>query len=100
MAPELALGHLPAGACRVLDPMMGSGTIPVLAALNGHVAYGYDTDPLALLIASVWGRSLWGESLHRSAKEVSLHARKLEKTMSKPVVADEETQNFIDYWFD
>ena len=29
----------------VLDPMMGSGTIPVLAALQGHAAVGLDMDP-------------------------------------------------------
>jgi hypothetical protein len=38
--------------------MMGSGTIPVLAAMRKHEAAGFDLDPLAVLMARVWGRSL------------------------------------------
>lgn len=53
MAPQFALDRLPrlrGRTLRVLDPMMGSGTIPVLAAMREHVAFGFDSDPLALLI--------------------------------------------------
>jgi ribosomal protein L11 methylase PrmA len=63
MAPELALRRLPRTHCgeevsTVLDPMMGSGTIPVLASVDGHRAVGFDTDPLAVMIARTWGRPL------------------------------------------
>ena len=43
MAPELALRRLRKNPKKVvLDPMMGSGTIPVLAAHQGHEAIGFD----------------------------------------------------------
>lgn len=58
MAPELALERLPKKPARTLDQMIGSGTIPVFAGVAGHSATGYDLDPLALLIAEVWGRAL------------------------------------------
>src|ERR1035441_654176 len=61
MAPELALARLPRRldeGLRVLDPMMGSGTIPVLASLQGYRAVGVDSDPLAVIIARTNGRRL------------------------------------------
>lgn len=100
MAPELALDRLPARRSTVLDPMMGSGTIPVLAALKGHVAYGFDTDPLALLIARVWGRPLTEKSLKIAAEHAVEEALQLAPTLRGPVHDDADTQEFIDYWFD
>ena len=53
MAPGIALDVLKQrrGRIRVLDPMMGSGTVLVMAQSRGHVAVGIDIDPLAVLIA-------------------------------------------------
>src|SRR5436309_2882500 len=56
MAPEIALqesARLAAGSL-VLDPMAGSGTVLRTASEWGHRAYGYDMDPLAVLMARVW----------------------------------------------
>jgi hypothetical protein len=100
MAPELALERLPAPKprCHVLDPMMGSGTIPVLAGVGGHMATGFDLDPLALLIAQTWGRPLPKEDYLHAAAAVAEDARVA--GCAEVVVADEETRAFIDRWFD
>ena len=98
MAPELALERLPKEPARVLDQMMGSGTIPVLAGAAGHSATGYDLDPLALLIAEVWGRPLEEEAYLLAAGDVAEHAREAEP--AEVPVKDTETLEFIERWFD
>jgi SAM-dependent methyltransferase len=98
MAPELALDRLPDEPACVLDQMMGSGTIPVLAGTRGHSAVGYDLDPLALLIAEVWGRSLDGEKYVEAAEEVADKARSSGE-LELPT-GDAETVAFIERWFD
>ena len=101
MAPQLALDRLPrqqARSFRILDPMMGSGTIPVLAAMRRHEAVGFDSDPLAVLMARAWGRSLVSGKFMRAAREVVRLGREQEgQAFTHP---DLETQKFIDYWFD
>src|SRR4051812_22351117 len=56
MAPGIALEALGERnrSLRVLDPMMGSGTVLAVARANGHRAFGFDIDPLAVLLARVW----------------------------------------------
>lgn len=98
MAPELAVAHLPNESCCVLDPMMGSGTIPVLAAIAGHNAIGYDVDPLALLMAETWGRPLHRATYLESAFEVAAEARENEDAPF--IAADQESVEFIERWFD
>lgn len=100
MAPEFALNRLPSARRRrdVLDPMMGSGTIPVLAAVAGHVATGFDSDPLALLIAETWGRPLDGPAFLTAATAVVERAREL--GAAEVPTEDVETRRFIDRWFD
>jgi DNA modification methylase len=102
MAPELALrrlGRVKHAPRTVLDPMMGSGTIPVLAAHRGYHAIGFDIDPLALLIAKTWGRPLDRVAYLAAAREVAEDARELERTM-RFQTADEETAAFVNFWFD
>jgi DNA modification methylase len=102
MAPELALrrlGHVSRGAKVVLDPMMGSGTIPILAAHRGYQAIGFDIDPLALLIAQTWGRSLDRVTYLAAAEQVVAEARKIADDL-RFGLADPETADFVDYWFD
>jgi hypothetical protein len=98
MAPELALERLPDEPARVLDQMMGSGTIPVLAGTAGHSATGYDLDPLALLIAEVWGRPLEPKTYLLAAESVAQQARETEP--GEVPSGDVETLEFIDRWFD
>jgi hypothetical protein len=98
MAPELALERLPKEPARVLDQMMGSGTIPVLAGAAGHSATGYDLDPLALLIAEVWGRPLDAEAYLLAAEGVAEQAR--ESGPAALPSEDAETVEFLERWFD
>jgi hypothetical protein len=98
MAPELALERLPSERAHVLDQMMGSGTIPVLAGVEGHRATGFDLDPLALLIAQTWGRPLDEDKYVAAAKTVAEEAK---AAGAVDVTIDEaETQAFVDRWFD
>jgi DNA modification methylase len=99
MAPELVsavLSGLPANS-RVLDPMMGSGTFPIAASLEGHNAFGFDTDPLALTIAKTASGDFDRELLVDSAHEVVRIAR---ASTPRVMEFDPETRTFVDYWFD
>jgi hypothetical protein len=101
MAPQLVLECLPRQqdqTIRVLDPMMGSGTIPVLAAMRKYEAIGFDLDPLAVLIAQAWGRPLIVSMFMHAAREVAHSAR--EREDDEYFHPDPKTQEFIDYWFD
>lgn len=106
MAPGIALEALGDGATplRVLDPMVGSGTVLAVARANGHRAIGVDLDPLAVLQAGVWTRTIDPKEVNAKAAEVLDRARVIFKTLSSgqayPVGSDEETRGFIRYWFD
>ena len=106
MAPSIAWESLPGRgrSLRVLDPMAGSGTTLVVAKAKGHKAIGYDTDPLATLIARAWCSEVDAERLTVKAYEVLDKARDIARTIpfekAYPYSADEETKRFIDFWFD
>lgn len=106
MAPGIALEALGDNKVplRVLDPMMGSGTVLAVARAKGHRAYGVDLDPLAVLLAGVWTRTVDPQKIREKAVEVLDRAKATFKTLSVgaayPVRADEETKDFIRYWFD
>lgn len=89
---------------RVLDPMAGSGTTLVVARTLGHVAMGFDTDPLAVLIARAWCADVAGDDLTKVASRVQERAaraaRRLALRDAYPPGADEETRAFVRYWFD
>jgi SAM-dependent methyltransferase len=88
----------------VLDPMAGSGTTVVAARLCGHRAVGFDTDPLALLIAKAWSSDVDPKRLRRHAEQILVEARKRWRHLSLgnayPKRADPETRAFIRFWFD
>jgi len=106
MAPGIALEALgeSRGTLRVLDPMAGSGTVLAVARANGHRAFGVDLDPLAVLIASVWTRTVDAERVRDKAAEVLDRAQKgfgmVTAGLAYPWDSDEETREFIRYWFD
>ena len=106
MAPGIALDALSQATTplRVLDPMAGSGTVLAVARANGHRAYGRDLDPLAVLLARVWTRTVDGDSVRVKSSEVLDRAKKLFGTVrlwnAYPRGADEKTRAFIRYWFD
>lgn len=106
MAPELALkelSRLRKGAI-VLDPMAGSGTVVSLAQSRGLRAIGFDVDPLAVLMASVWTRPVDKARVRSAAARVLARARRRMKVCAVadayPVRADAETRAFVRYWFD
>lgn len=106
MAPGIALNALgEAGrGLRVLDPMSGSGTVLAVARKNGHRAYGFDLDPLSVLLAGVWTRTIDPVRTSEKAAEVLARAkesvRSLPSGQAYPCGSDPETRTFIRYWFD
>lgn len=106
MAPGIALDILASEAkrIRVLDPMMGSGTVLAVAQASGHSAIGIDIDPLAVLLARVWTRAVDIKQVRRKAAEVLARAKDDFSSRrvgdAYPRSADAETRRFIRYWFD
>ncbi len=106
MAPGIALDVLGEDdrTLRVLDPMAGSGTVLAVARAKGHRAIGVDLDPLAVLLAGVWTRSIEPGQVRDKASEVLSRARtgfdSLTSGTAYPSHSDEETRAFIRYWFD
>src|SRR5947207_1806389 len=106
MAPGIALDVLSDAEkpLRVLDPMMGSGTVLSVARSKGHHAIGVDIDPLAVLISRVWTTSMDPEEIRDKAAEVLARALAVFESLptrdAYPLHADHETRRFVAYWFD
>src|SRR5207253_985083 len=102
MAPEVAvsqLDHLHQEAV-VLDPMSGSGTVVRHAAELGLQSYGFDLDPLAVLISLVSSRRIADEAIEVAGSTLVRAARSF---AAPPELAwidgDPEAERFVDYWF-
>lgn len=106
MAPGLVFDTVAKSgkSLRVLDPMSGSGTVLAVAQANGHLAVGVDMDPLAVLISRVWTTSIDTVLLKDEAAGVLHRAHRaftsLRARDAYPNHSDEETQRFIQFWFD
>jgi SAM-dependent methyltransferase len=106
MAPGIALDALGnrKTPLRVLDPMTGSGTVLAVARKEGHRAFGIDLDPLAVLLAGVWTRTVEPTHIQECAACVLDRAKTICKSLTSaqayPDGSDEETREFIRYWFD
>jgi len=106
MSPGIALEVISKAKkpLRVLDPMMGSGTVIALARSKKHRATGVDIDPLAVLISRVWTSAVESEEAKAKAKAVLARARKifarLPQRHAYPSGSDRETRRFAAYWFD
>jgi len=106
MSPEIAFETLRRAATplRVLDPMMGSGTVLALARAEGHRAFGVDIDPLSVLISRVWTTAVDTRVVRSTAIRVLESARRtfavLPQRAAYPRQADDETKQFVAYWFD
>jgi hypothetical protein len=106
MAPSIVWGRLPDNnpPLRILDPMAGSGTTLVVARSKGHIAYGVDRDPLAVIIANAWCGDLDKDKFLSKAKDVLEKSQKTAKILTSkkayPSCADNETKGFVRYWFD
>jgi DNA modification methylase len=101
MAPELALAALdraPDDAV-VLDPMCGSGTVLQHARDQGKSAFGYDIDPLAVLVTRVTCTHVNSDRIQRAASDL------VESAQSAPLAhlpwldLDPATSAFVDFWF-
>jgi DNA modification methylase len=89
----------------VLDPMLGSGTTLLEAALTGRRGIGFDIDPLALLITKVKTSSLDADKAYSLGKEVIRRAaaaiahNKHELENEILLRWEPESKAFIDMWF-
>lgn len=106
MAPGIVWNRLasqPAGL-RVLDPMAGSGTTPAAAQRLGHSAIGFDSDPLAVMIARAWCARVDEFKFLQTAICVLESAQDREHEYKRrrnfPLGADKETALFAAFWFD
>jgi hypothetical protein len=90
------------GCLRVLDPMAGSGTSLIAGRAAGHAGFAVDSDPLAVLIASVGTADAKLIRIEERGRQVLRSARRSEVSCSQayPYDADEETREFVRYWFD
>jgi SAM-dependent methyltransferase len=106
MAPGIALAALAEAKVplRVLDPMMGSGTVLAMAREYGHYASGVDMDPLAVLLARVWTTTADEREIVDRGEQVLDRARKTFLSLTHgnayPPGSSAETREFIRYWFD
>ncbi len=106
MAPGIALEALGDNrqSLRVLDPMAGSGTVLAVARSQRHHAIGFDLDPLAVLLARVWTRTIDQQEFLDKAAEVLCRARHKFRSLKPrecyPFECDEATRAFIRFWFD
>ena len=103
MAPELALQALalvPKDGI-IVDPMVGSGTVLRQATDLGLRAFGFDLDPLAVLMSRVWTTPVNDAritAIYDTAQKLALAADPA--AIELPWIDDdEETRQFIAYWF-
>jgi hypothetical protein len=84
--------------------MAGSGTTIATARMLGHHAIGFDTDPLAVLIATAWSADIDPSSLVHAAERITAtaqrHVARMPLRDAYPTSADDETCAFLRYWFD
>lgn len=103
MAPELALKSLDglANSSVVLDPMMGSGTVVRQAVDLGHQSYGFDMDPLAVLISRVLITPVDDDEIDKASLELEQRLRSLrdDDITLAWIDDDPETEKFVAYWF-
>jgi SAM-dependent methyltransferase len=90
------------GRLRVLDPMAGSGTSLIVGRAAGHATFGVDSDPLAVLISKVATADAKLSRIEEQGKDILRSARRMEVAGNQayPLDADEETREFVRYWFD
>src|SRR5260370_39029410 len=63
---------------RVLDPMAGSGTSLIVGRAAGHLTVGFDSDPLAVLIAKVGTADAAVSRIEDSVQQALRTARRME----------------------
>lgn len=101
MAPEIALRKLEGlrPNSLVLDPMVGSGTVVRQAVALGHRAIGFDMDPLAVLMSRVWTSPVDEDVVEAELERLIDDASAVDLRTSQMAWHDDETSDFVRYWF-
>lgn len=87
-------------ARHILDPFMGSGTVLVEAKIHDINSYGFDINPLAVLLAKVKTTPLNPKILKKEFDRiVSKTKEKIEKLNSGQLYVEIPNYYNIDYWF-
>ena len=83
----------------ILDPFCGSGTVLVEGILNNRNVFGYDINPLAVLISKVKITPLDVDNLLSEAEK--LESELTNALFNPKILEDVKTPRFfnIDYWF-
>jgi len=86
----------------VLDPMAGSGVVPLTAAALGRRAVAFDVDPLSRLMIRTSAKRFSDERVRMHAKRISqrarrVHSERLDRLFSRSF--DRETREFVSFWF-
>jgi DNA modification methylase len=103
MAPEIALEQVLglSSEAVILDPMTGSGTVPRVATDHNRRCFGFDTDPLAVLMAKVWTTPIEVSELRGTAAGVIRRVENMHTGNFTLPWIDEDvpTRRHVDYWF-
>ncbi|MDR1208533.1 MAG: site-specific DNA-methyltransferase [Holosporales bacterium] len=102
MAPEITLEKIQSlnSEQTVLDPMAGSGMVLSQAVRCGINAIGVDLDPLAELISRVGTTSVDEDEVNDGLNALLEQCTKMSSEVFLPWIdEDDETSNFIDFWF-
>ena len=83
----------------VLDPMSGSGTVLRAASEREHKCFGFDLDPLAVLMARIWTTPIDTKRLEKVGGEVVTKALSTFDSVLPWVDDSEETERFIKFWY-
>ena len=101
---EHLISRITAPEAVILDPMAGSGTTLIAAQNLGRTVYGFDRDPLAVLIADSTIQNFDSHRLHdlkervldRAKQTIQQKKVRLEETLNQ---LPEEDRDFIKFWF-
>lgn len=88
----------------ILDPMMGSATTLLEADLLNRVSYGFDIDPLSLIIGKAKFQNIDSSKVLNMANKILSSAIKMNYSSTDLGLElkkrfDPETEKFINFWF-
>ena len=101
---EHLIDRITAPEAVILDPMAGSGTTLIAARKLGRTVYGFDRDPLAVLIADSTIQNFDSRRLDDLKKRVLGRAKQTLQQKKASIEEElnqlpEEDRNFIKFWF-
>lgn len=103
MAPEIAFDALKdlTKQSIVLDPMAGSGTVLRTISELGYNGIGFDIDPLSVLMSKAWTTPINEKFFLQKTNQIINNADSTKaKSIHLPWIDnDQETKDFIRFWF-